>query len=129
MTGRRPARASARLAWLLWVASFACGAPPPPAYTTAETERALAPARELLARCYRGGPWQRAQRSVRLSYQLDVAADGSVKAIPRFVDPDEPALVECTRRQLQQLEFPARGRDRLTVDFELGPSRASRSEL
>jgi hypothetical protein len=103
-----------------------CGAPAPSAYSPAETDQALAPAKDLRARCYAGTSLERAGKSARLEYQLDVAADGSVKSIPRFVEPEVPALVECVRHRLDELRFPARARDRLNLAFEFRPSALRR---
>jgi hypothetical protein len=110
--------------WLVGLAC--CGAPPPSAYSRAETDQALAPAKDLRARCYAGTPLEQAGQSARLEYQLDVAADGSVKSIPRFVEPEVPALVECVRHRLDELRFPARARDRLNLAFEFQPLSAPR---
>jgi hypothetical protein len=98
-----------------------CGAPAPPAFSRAETEQALAPARDLRARCYAGTMLERSGRTARLQYQLDVARDGSVRSVPRLVEPESPALVECVRHRLDALRFPPRARDRLTLNFEFRP--------
>lgn len=98
-----------------------CGAPAPPAYSREETDQALRPAQDLRARCYVGRELERTGRVARLEYQLDVAADGSVRSIPRRVEPENPALVECVRHRLDELRFPARARDRISVSFEFRP--------
>lgn len=99
-----------------------CGAPAPPAYSRAETEQALAPAHDVRARCYAGTVLERSGRAARLEYQLDVARDGSVRSVPRLVEPENPALVECVRHRLDALRFPARARDRITLSFEFHPA-------
>jgi hypothetical protein len=106
----------------------ACGPPRAAPFTQAETDAALAPARDLRARCYVGTALERAGTKVVLGYDLNVAADGSVRSVPRYVEPEEPALVECVRHRLDELRFPARAKDHLNVDFELGPNGAG-SEL
>lgn len=111
------------LAWM-FCGLASCGAPPPSAYSKAETDQALAPAHDLRARCYAGTALEQAGKSARLEYQLDVAADGTVKSIPRFVEPEVPALVECVRHRLDELRFPARARDRLNLAFEFQPRKA-----
>lgn len=121
---------SRRAGWgrlALWLGGLtSCGAPPPSAYSRAETDQALAPAKDLRARCYAGTPLERAGKGARLEYQLDVAADGSVKSIPRLVEPEVPALVECVRHRLDELHFPARARDRFDLAFEFQPLSAPR---
>ena len=121
--------ASRSLSWVSSVAALlvcaGCGSPGAAPYSKAETDAALAPARDLRARCYAGSPLERAGRSAVLDYELSVAADGSVRSLPVHVDPDQPALVECVRLRLNQLRFPAKGWDRLTVHFELTPKAAA----
>ncbi len=106
------------------VALAACGRSTPSPFTQAETDAVLAPARDLWARCYSGTELERAGRSVALDYDLNVAADGAVRSVPRKVEPEDPALVECVRHRLNELRFPARGKDNLSVHFELGPRGA-----
>jgi hypothetical protein len=113
--------------WRLWASAatsgslLACGTPPPPPFTAAETDVALAPARDLWSRCYVGTELERRKETATLDYSLNVGADGSVKSIPQRVDPDRPEHVECVRVRLNQLRFPARAKDRIYVHFELGP--------
>jgi hypothetical protein len=113
--------------WLFGAAvlTMACTRPLPSPFTVAETDAALAPARDLRARCYVGTELERAGTTASLDYDLNVAADGSVRSVPRRVVPDEPRLVECVRHRLDQLRFPARGKDHLNVHFELGPHTAA----
>lgn len=101
--------------------AVACGPPRPSPFTPAETDAALAPARDLGARCYAGTELEHAGRVVTLDYALNVSAEGTVSSVPRRVEPDRPELVECVRHRLNQLRFPARGKDHLEVHFELGP--------
>jgi hypothetical protein len=116
---------------LSWVSAAAlllgvgCGSPGAAPYSKAETDAALAPARDLRARCYAGSQLERAGQSAVLDYELSVVADGSVRSLPVHVDPDNPALVECVRLRLNQLRFPAKGWDRLTLHFELKPELAA----
>lgn len=114
--------------WLVLV-ELGCGAPRPSPYSRAETDAALAPARDLRARCYAGTELERARQRVTLDYDLNVDRDGAVRSVPRAVDPDQPALVECVRHRLNELRFPARGRDRLSVHFELGPDGPGSSSV
>lgn len=104
---------------------MACSRLQPSPFTVAETDGALAPARDLRARCYVGTALERAGRTASLDYDLNVAADGSVRSVPRQVLPDDPLLVECVRHRLDELRFPARGKDHLNVHFELGPHAAT----
>lgn len=106
-------------------AVVACARPSPSPFTAAETDAALAPARDLWSLCYAGTKLERAKVVASLDYSLNVAADGSVRSVPRRVDPDRPELVECVRARLNQLRFPARGKDHLDVHFELGPRGAA----
>ncbi|RYZ10073.1 MAG: hypothetical protein EOO73_00385 [Myxococcales bacterium] len=118
------------LRWPSWASGgllawgVACAPPRPSPFTPAETDAALAPARDLWSRCYAGTELERQGRLATLDYSLDVAADGSVTSVPRRVEPDLPVLVECARERLNQLRFPVRGRDHLDVHFELGPRGA-----
>lgn len=119
---RSPSWANA--AWLALLA-LACTSPRPSPFTEAETDAALAPARDLWSRCYAGTQLEREKKIATLDYSLNVRADGSVDSVPRHVEPDQPALVECTRARLNTLRFPARAKDRLDVHFELGPRGAA----
>ncbi|HYQ16953.1 MAG TPA: hypothetical protein VEQ58_14380 [Polyangiaceae bacterium] len=107
---------------LLLASAVGCASPGRPPYTSAETERALAPTRDLRARCYAGTDLERAGRAALLDYDIGVQADGSVRSVPVRVDPEKPELVECVRHRLDELKFPPRGRDRLSLHFELLPT-------
>jgi hypothetical protein len=102
--------------------ALGCGRPGPAPYTQAETDRALAPARDLRQRCYVGTAFERARRVVAVDYRLNVDSDGSVRSVPVRVSPEDPQLVECVRHRLDELRFPARAKDHIDVHFELGPS-------
>jgi hypothetical protein len=97
-------------AWLglLTFGLFGCGPARPAPFTQAETEQALAPAADLRQRCYAGTELERRGVRATLDYDLHVSSDGSVRAVPLFVEPDEPRLVECVRHRLDSLRFPAR---------------------
>lgn len=103
------------------VLALGCTKPLPAPFTPEETNRALAPARDLRQRCYVGSPFERARQVVVVEYVLNVAPDGSVRSVPTLIEPEDPALVECVRHRLDELRFPARGKDHIDVHFELGP--------
>jgi hypothetical protein len=87
---------------------------------SAETNRALAPVKELESRCYEGSASQREKRSVRLQFVLYVDEHGAVRSVPVGGDL-EPRVIECLRAGLDSLEFPAKGeRDQLRLDVQLG---------
>jgi hypothetical protein len=100
----------------------ACSSPPPPAspFSAAETDQALSPVRRLRARCYDSSALAHAGKKIVLDFKLEVEPSGSVRAIPTFVEPDDPEIIECVRNELNQVRFPARGRDRLDLHFEMG---------
>jgi len=100
----------------------ACSRPVPAPFTRAETDRALAPARDLWQRCYAGTRFASAKQLVTVEYRLNVDPSGGVHSVPTFVQPEDPGLVECVRHRLDELRFPARGKDHIDVHFELGPS-------
>ncbi len=103
------------------MASFACEsrrAESP--FSAAETNQALAPARQLRPRCYDSSALARAKKRIVLDFQLEIAPSGSVRATPTFVAPEDPEIVECVRHELNTIVFPARGRDRLDLHFEMG---------
>jgi hypothetical protein len=108
--------------------STACATRGPAPFTNAETERALAPTRDLRERCYAGTALERAGRTAVLDYELNVEPDGRVRSVPVRVEPEIPVLVECVRARLNQLKFPAKGRDRLKLHFELAPDAVRRRE-
>ena len=100
----------------------ACSSRQPAAspYTAAETNEALAPAKQLRARCYDSSALGKAKKKIVLDFKLEVEPAGTVRAIPVFVEPDEPEIIECVRHVLNEIKFPARGRDRLDLHFEMG---------
>ena len=100
----------------------ACSSQQPAAspFSTAETEQALAPVRRLRAHCYDSSALAHAGKKIVLDFKLEVEPSGSVRAIPIFVEPDDPEVIECVRNELNQVRFPARGRDRLDLHFEMG---------
>jgi hypothetical protein len=107
----------------LAAAALACGnARPPSPYTSAEVEQALAPVRQIQARCYEVSESKRQGHRVEMQVALEIDRDGRVQAIPGWVKPREAALVECVRSGLNELRFPAKGHDHLELDLELGPS-------
>jgi hypothetical protein len=108
------------LAWVLVV--LGCGRPAPAPFTSAETDHALAPARDLWQRCYAGSVFERTGQLVTLEYRLNVDLQGSVRSVPTLVHPEDHTLVECVRHRLDELRFPARGKDHIDLHFELGPS-------
>lgn len=118
--------------WLLLVG--VCGAcanrPARSPFTQSELDHALAPARSLRERCYVPSAAARSAKRAVLEFSLQIEATGSARAVPTFASPEQPALVECARRLLDELRFPERGRDRLQLRFELRPSpAASRAQL
>src|SRR4051812_9548097 len=128
MASRSPWWTSIAVRGRRWTASgsavlvcISCGAPRVPPYSRDETATALAPARDLWPRCYAGSELARAGREATLEYRLNVAADGTVQSIPTLAEPENPRLVECVRLRLNELRFPARGKDHVALRFELGP--------
>jgi hypothetical protein len=99
-----------------------CSSAPPAAspFSAAETDQALAPVRRLRARCYDSSALARAGKKVVLDFKLEVEPSGSVRAIPTFAEPGDPEIIECVRGELNRVRFPARGRDRLDLHFEMG---------
>jgi len=99
-----------------------CSSRPPAAspFSTAETDHALAPVRQLRARCYDSSALAHAGKKIVLDFKLEIDTSGSVRAIPTFVEPDDAEIIECVRNELNQVRFPARGRDRLDLHFEMG---------
>ena len=102
--------------------SFGCSSRQPAAspFSTAETNRALAPARQLRRRCYDPSALARAGTKIVLDFTLEVEESGTVHARPTFAEPGDPQVIECVRRQLNEIRFPARGPDRLDLHFEMG---------
>jgi hypothetical protein len=107
--------------WLCAASLIACGRPAPTPFTNDETDRALEPARDLKQRCYAGTRFETARQLAIVDYRLNVDAQGRVRSVPRVVNPDDPALVECVRHRLDELRFPARAKDHIDVHFEFGP--------
>ncbi|HWA72390.1 MAG TPA: hypothetical protein VG937_08655 [Polyangiaceae bacterium] len=103
------------------LSTAACSRPSPAPFTREETERALIPARDLWQRCYVGSPFERAGTVAIVEYRLNVDVRGNVRSVPTLIHPEDPTLVECVRHRLDQLRFPARGKDHIDVHFELGP--------
>jgi len=101
-----------------------CARPTPSPFSRAETDQALAPARDLRQRCYVGTRFERERQRLTLEFRLNVAADGRVRSVPTWIEPEDPELVECVRHRLDELRFPVRGRDHVDVHFELGPDPA-----
>jgi len=94
-------------------------------FTAAETERALAPVKQLQARCYTGSASQAARRMVRLEFSVYVDERGTLRSDPIAGDLRDPGLTECMRTGLDTLRFPAKGEaDQLRLSFELGRSNA-----
>jgi hypothetical protein len=89
-------------------------------FSAAETNQALAPVQQLRSRCYDSSALARARKKIVLDFKLEVEPSGAVSAIPTFADPDDPEVIECVRRELNAIQFPARGRDRLDLHFEMG---------
>jgi hypothetical protein len=91
-------------------------------YTADETNRALAPVRPLQQRCYAGSASEREKRAVALQFILYIDAHGAVRSDPQAGYPSDPALLECLRTGLNELQFPAKGEaDQFRVNIELKP--------
>jgi hypothetical protein len=89
-------------------------------YSADETNRALAPLRPLQQRCYAGSASRREQRPVKLEFVLFVDEQGAVRSDPVDGYPSDPALLECLRAGLNELQFPAKGEtDQIRVGVEL----------
>lgn len=102
----------------------ACASHPPTSpFSAQEIARALEPAKRLEKRCYQPSESGRRSQRVAMDFNLEVQASGAVESVPTLAEPREPALVECFRHALNELRFPAKGRDRLELHFELGPPR------
>ena len=114
-----PVRSLVAATFVCWLG---CGSRQPAAspFSAAETNQALAPAQRLRPRCYDSSALARAGKKIVLDFQLEVEPSGAVRAIPTFADPDDPEVIECVRRELNEIRFPARGRDRLDLHFEMG---------
>jgi hypothetical protein len=111
--------------WLGWVSACtsAWNESGPP-FSRAETDRALSPVQGLEARCYTGSSTARAQQPVRFVFMLYVNGQGQVHAEPKIVEPSVPDMIECVRKQLDSLRFPAKGKsDQVQLDFEFGSKR------
>ena len=109
------------LAAITLLASFACESRRTESpFSAAETNQALAPARQLRPRCYDSSALARAKKKITLAFQLEIAPSGEVRATPTFADPEDPEIIECVRHELNTIVFPPRGRDRLDLRFEMG---------
>src|ERR1700753_2124001 len=88
------ARCALAAAWL-----SGCSSPPPPKspFTDAETNQALAPVRGLRAHCYDSSALAQAHQKIVLDFELEVEPSGTVRAIPKLVQPKSPEVVECVR--------------------------------
>ena len=104
------------------VCSFGCASHLPTAspFSADETNQALAPAKQLRPRCYKSSALAQTGKNLVLDFKLEVEPSGAVRAIPTFAEPDAPEVIECVRRELNAIRFPARGRDRLVLHFEMG---------
>jgi hypothetical protein len=76
--------------------------------------------RRLRAHCYDSSALAHAGKKIVLDFKLEIEPSGSVRAIPTFVEPDDPEIIECVRNDLNQVRFPARARDHLDLHFEMG---------
>jgi hypothetical protein len=102
--------------------SLGCWSRPAPRsqLSDAQTNQALASVKELRPRCYDPSALARAGTKIVLDFRLEVELSGSVRAVPVFAEPDDPDVIECVRRELNQIRFPAHGRDRFDLHFEMG---------
>jgi hypothetical protein len=109
------------LAGLALMGSFACESRRTESpFSADETNQALSPAKQLRPRCYDSSALARAKKGIVLDFQLEIAPSGSVRATPTFAAPEDPEIIECVRHVLNTIVFPARGRDRLDLHFEMG---------
>lgn len=125
MSGRVVVLRIVRSAWLfLFCWTGACTSAwneSGPPFSRAETDRALGPVQGLEARCYAGSSTERAKQPVRFVFMLYVNGQGHVHAEPKIVEPSVPEMIECVRKQLDALRFPAKGKsDQVQLDFEFG---------
>jgi len=123
MSPRAGERARSRIViGALFGALSACHSGPPPAspFSAAETDRALEPAKHLRERCYDSSALARAGKKIALDFKLEIERSGHVHSFPTYAEPDDPEIIECVRHELDRIEFPARGRDRLDLHFEMG---------
>lgn len=114
------------IAVAVWSVAAACGIAAcvsgggPPPFTAAETNKALAPVKEIEQRCYEGSESQQKKRVAHLEFILYVSEQGNVKSEPVGGDL-APDLIECVRHGLDTLKFPAKGEaDQLHLDVQLG---------
>jgi hypothetical protein len=104
------------------LAPFACASPPSQSpFSAAEINEALAPVKQLRRQCYGPSALAGARRTIQLEFQLEVGPSGNVRATPTAPQPPDPEVIECVRRELNRIAFPARGHDRLNLHFEMGP--------
>ena len=102
----------------------ACASRPPSSpFSAQEVTRALEPVKRLETLCYQPSDNGRTSQRVVMDFNLEVQESGAVTSVPTLAEPWEPTLVECFRHALNELRFPAKGRDRLELHFELGPPR------
>ena len=91
-------------------------------FSEAEINRALAPIEQIKRTCYAGSDSQREKRRVQLEFIAYVTGDGRVHAEPAGPGTFDPALLECLRQRLDQLQFPAKGKqDQFRLRFDLTP--------
>jgi hypothetical protein len=92
----------------------------PPPFTAAETNAALKPVKQLELQCYEGSESQRQKLEVQLEFVLYVDEHGHVTSVPKAGDL-APPLIECMRKGLDTLKFPAKGvTDQLHLSVQLG---------
>jgi hypothetical protein len=94
-------------------------------FSSAEIDRALLPVKLLRKRCYDVSRSARAATFVSLDFSLDIRDTGEVRSSPKQASVEDPELIECVRHALDEIRFPARGREWLRVHLELGNPRAS----
>lgn len=91
-------------------------------FSEAEVNRALAPVEQIKRTCYAGSNSQREKRRVQLEFIAYVGAKGEVHTEPAGPGTFDPALLECLRQHLDELQFPAKGReDQFHLRFDLTP--------
>jgi hypothetical protein len=91
-------------------------------YSQTEINRSLAPVAQIERGCYGASLSRQQQRKVRLEMIAYVNERGQVHIDPVLVDPADPALTECVRTRLSQLQFAAKGRgDQFRLRFNLAP--------
>lgn len=92
----------------------------PPPFTAAETNNALRPVNDIERRCYEGSESEQRKLAVELEFVLYVNESGNVRSEPVGGDL-APELIECVRKGLDTLKFPAKGAsDQLHLQVQLG---------